>query len=149
MMATRKGLVKKSPLEAYGRPLKGGMIAIKLKDDDELIDVVVTRPGDEVVLATAHGMAIRFNQADARSMGRNTSGVKGISLSGDDRLVGMVVADPNTTLLTSAPTATANGRCLGRTVARPKSAMPPSRVLPAKVRSSSTSRPRTRLAGAV
>ncbi len=101
MMATRKGLVKKTPLEAYGRPLKGGMIAIKLKEDDELIDVVVTRPGDEVVLATAHGMAIRFNQADARPMGRNTSGVKGISISGDDRLVGMVVADPNTTLLTA------------------------------------------------
>jgi DNA gyrase subunit A len=101
MMATRKGLVKKTPLEAYGRPLKGGMIAIKLKEDDELIDVVVTRPGDEVVLATAHGMAIRFNQADARPMGRNTSGVKGISLSGDDRLVGMVVADPHSTLLTA------------------------------------------------
>ena len=101
MMATRKGLVKKTPLEAYGRPLKGGMIAIKLKEDDELIDVVVTPPGDEVVLATAHGMAIRFNQADARPMGRNTSGVKGISISGDDRLVGMVVADPNTTLLTA------------------------------------------------
>ena len=101
MMATRKGLVKKTPLEAYSRPLKGGIIAIKLKEDDELIDVVVTQPGDEVVLATAHGMAIRFNQADARPMGRNTSGVKGISLSGDDRLVGMVVADPDTTLLTA------------------------------------------------
>ena len=101
IMATRKGLVKKTPLEAYGRPMKGGIIAIKLKDDDELVDVVVTRPGDEVVLATAHGMAIRFRESDARPMGRNTSGVKGISLRKDDSLVGMVVADPEATLLTS------------------------------------------------
>ena len=101
MMATRKGLVKKTPLEAYSRPLKGGIIAIKLKDDDELIDVVVTQPGDEVVLSSADGMAIRFHESDARPMGRNTSGVKGISLRGDDRLVGMVVAKPEATLLTA------------------------------------------------
>ena len=101
MMATRKGLVKKTPLEQYSRPLKGGIIAIKLKDDDELIDVVVTQPGDEVVLSTADGMAIRFHESDARPMGRNTSGVKGIGLRGDDRLVGMVVADPEATLLTA------------------------------------------------
>jgi DNA gyrase subunit A len=101
MMATRKGLVKKTPLEQYSRPLKGGIIAIKLKDDDELIDVVVTKPGDEVVLSTADGMAIRFHESDARPMGRNTSGVKGIGLRADDRLVGMVVAEPEATLLTA------------------------------------------------
>ncbi|MBX3427246.1 MAG: DNA gyrase subunit A [Pirellulales bacterium] len=101
MMATRKGLVKKTPLAAYGRPMKTGIIAIKLKDDDELVDVVVTGPGDEVVLATARGMAIRFNESDARPMGRNTSGVKGINLGKGDSLVGMVVADPDATLLTA------------------------------------------------
>ncbi|HEV2969170.1 MAG TPA: DNA gyrase C-terminal beta-propeller domain-containing protein, partial [Pirellulales bacterium] len=101
MMATRNGLVKKTPLDAYGRPMKGGIIAIKLKDEDELVDVVVTRPGDEVVLSTATGMAIRFNESDARPMGRNTSGVKGIKLMKGDRLVGMVVADPDATLLTA------------------------------------------------
>lgn len=100
MMATRKGLVKKTPLEAYSRPKKGGIIAIKLREDDELVDVVVTKPGDEVVLATANGMAIRFNESDARPMGRNTSGVKGIGLGKNDGLVGMVVADPDATLLT-------------------------------------------------
>lgn len=100
MMATRKGLVKKTPLEAYSRPKKGGIIAIKLREDDELVDVVVTKPGDEVVLATASGMAIRFNESDARPMGRNTSGVKGIGLRKNDGLVGMVVADPEATLLT-------------------------------------------------
>jgi DNA gyrase subunit A len=101
MMATRKGLVKKTPLDDYSRPKRGGIIAIKLREDDELVDVVVTKPGDEVVLATANGMAIRFNEADARSMGRNTSGVKGIRLVGDDSLVGMVVADSDATLLTA------------------------------------------------
>jgi DNA gyrase subunit A len=101
MMATRKGLVKKTELKAYSRPLKSGIIAIKLKEDDELVDVAITKPGDEVVLATTGGMAIRFNEADARPMGRNTSGVKGITLTKDDHLVGMVVADPDATLLTA------------------------------------------------
>lgn len=100
MMATRRGLVKKTPLDDYSRPKKGGIIAIKLREGDELVDVVVTKPGDEVVLATAKGMAIRFNESDARPMGRNTSGVKGIGLRSADELVGMVVADPDATLLT-------------------------------------------------
>jgi DNA gyrase subunit A len=100
LMATRKGLIKKTALDKYSRPKKGGIIAIKLRDDDELTDVVVTKPGDEVVLSTAAGMAIRFRESDARSMGRNTSGVKGIGLSKGDYLVGLVVADPTATLLT-------------------------------------------------
>jgi len=99
MMATRKGLVKKTPLEDYSRPKKGGIIAIKLREGDEVVDVVVTKPGDEVILSTSTGMAIRFSESDARPMGRNTSGVKGISLSGDSEVVGMVVADPSATLL--------------------------------------------------
>ena len=63
--------------------------------------MAITKKGDEVVLATAKGMAIRFNEADARPMGRNTSGVKGITLTKGDTLVGMVVADPDATLLTA------------------------------------------------
>ena len=100
LMATRNGLVKKTALDKYSRPKKGGIIAIKLREDDEVVDVVVTKPGDEVVLATSTGMAIRFRESDARPMGRNTSGVKGIALSKDDHLVGMVVAEPKETLLT-------------------------------------------------
>ncbi|TWU28325.1 DNA gyrase subunit A [Bythopirellula polymerisocia] len=101
MMATRQGLVKKTELKAYRRPLKSGIIALKLREDDELVDVAITKSGDEVVLSTAKGMAIRFNESDARPMGRNTSGVKGIKLSKGDTLVGMVVADPDATLLTA------------------------------------------------
>lgn len=101
MMATKKGLIKKTLLSQYGRPRKGGIIAIKLREDDELIDVVVAKKGDDVVLSTATGMAIRFDESDARPMGRNTSGVKGVSLSEGDSLVGMVVVDPDATLLTA------------------------------------------------
>ena len=100
MMATAGGLVKKTDLAAYSRPMKGGIIAIKLREGDELVDVVITKSGDEVVLSTASGMAIRFRESNARPMGRNSSGVKGINLVGDDKVVGMVVADPEATLLT-------------------------------------------------
>jgi len=100
MLATRKGMVKKTALEQYRRRRTKGLIAIKLKEDDELVDAVVTRPGDELVLATAKGMAIRFSESDARPTGRDTSGVRGIRLTSGDSLVGMVVAEPDATLLT-------------------------------------------------
>ncbi len=100
MMATRGGLVKKTTLESYSRPKRGGIIAIKLRDGDELVDAAVVGPASEVVLVTGKGMAIRFPESDARPMGRNTSGVKGINLGKDDHVVGMVVADPDATLLT-------------------------------------------------
>jgi len=100
-MATRKGLVKKTELAAYGRPKRVGIIAINLREDDELVDVVLTKPGDELVMSSAHGQAIRFRQSNVRPMGRNSTGVRGIRLRGDDRVVGMVVADPEATLLTA------------------------------------------------
>ncbi len=100
ILATRRGLVKKTALEEYSRPRAGGIIGISLDEGDTLIGVVLTHPGDEVVLCTRHGMAIRFDEANARSMGRNARGVRGIRLQGDDEVVGMVVADPEGYLLT-------------------------------------------------
>jgi len=100
LMATQEGLVKKTSLENYSRPKRGGIIAIKLREEDKLVDAAVIGPDTEVVLVTRTGMAIRFAESDARSMGRNTSGVKGINLSAGDSIVGMVVADPDATLLT-------------------------------------------------
>ncbi len=100
LMATQQGIVKKTVLSAYSRPMKGGIIAIKLDEGDELIDVVKVAAGQDVVLSTATGMTIRFTESDARPMGRNTMGVKGISLSKGDTVVGMVIADENMTLLT-------------------------------------------------
>ena len=100
LLAARSGTVKKTPLEQYRRRRTKGLIAVKLKEGDELVGAVVTKPGDELVLATASGMAIRFPESDARPMGRDTSGVRGIKLGKDDSLVGIVVADPSATLLT-------------------------------------------------
>ncbi len=100
LMATKKGLVKKTRLEDYSRPKSGGIIGINLEEGDTLIGVALTHEGDEVVLCTASGMAIRFDEADARPMGRNTKGVRGISLQNDDVVVGMVVVDPEGYLLT-------------------------------------------------
>jgi DNA gyrase subunit A len=100
IMATRRGVVKKTALEEYSRPKSGGIIGISLDEGDTLIDVVRTQPGDEVLLCTRRGMAIRFDESGARAMGRNTRGVKGIKLQGDDEVIGMVVADPEGYLLT-------------------------------------------------
>jgi DNA gyrase subunit A len=100
IMATRRGLVKKTALQEYSRPRSGGIIGISLDEGDTLIDVVLTQPGDEVLLCTRNGMAIRFDESNARAMGRNARGVKGINLQGDDEVVGMVVADPDGYLLT-------------------------------------------------
>ena len=100
MMATKNGLIKKTSLTEYSRPRMGGVIGINLEEGDALIDVALVRPGDEIVLSTRNGTAIRFAETDARPMGRNTKGVKGISLQAGDELVGMVVADPDGQLLT-------------------------------------------------
>ena len=100
VMATRNGTVKKTALSEYSRPKSGGIIAIRLDDGDELIDVVLVSQGEDLVIATANGMAIRFSQDDARSMGRATFGVKGIDLADGDYVVGMVVANPELDLLT-------------------------------------------------
>jgi DNA gyrase subunit A len=100
LMATKRGLVKKTRLEEYSRPRAGGIIGINLDDGDTLIDVVMTTAGNEVVLSSRNGMAIRFGESDARPMGRATRGVRGINLAEGDELVGMVVADPEGFLLT-------------------------------------------------
>lgn len=99
VIATRQGIIKKTALSAYGRPMKGGIIAIRLDDGDALVDVRIVEGDDDLILSTSTGMAIRFNHEDARPMGRATRGVKGINLSKGDIVVGMVVADPDRTLL--------------------------------------------------
>jgi DNA gyrase subunit A len=99
-MATRRGLVKKTPLEQFSRPMRGGIIAIRLGEGDELIGVALVREGDQIVLSTRKGMAIRFSEADVRPMGRVAQGVKGISLTEGDQVVAMTVVDPQGTLLT-------------------------------------------------
>ena len=93
LMVTRRGTVKKTELTAFKRPLGRGIIALGLDEGDELIGVARTKAGDQVILSTKQGMAIRFDESDVRSMGRPAYGVKGIGLIGDDEVVGMVVAN--------------------------------------------------------
>ncbi len=86
-MATRRGLVKKTRLDAFSRPRATGIIALGIEDGDELISARLTSAGDHLLLSTAQGMAIRFEEADARATGRTAYGVKGITLDEGDEVV--------------------------------------------------------------
>ncbi|HEX6560090.1 MAG TPA: DNA gyrase subunit A, partial [Longimicrobiales bacterium] len=103
IFATRRGIVKKTPLSAYSHVRAKGVNAINIIDGDELIDVQLASGDDEVILATAQGMAIRFHETDIRLMGRVATGVRGIRVRSTDRVIGMVVstreASSNATLL--------------------------------------------------
>ncbi len=99
LFATRKGLVKKTSLAAYSNVRSGGINAINVAQGDELIDVRLTRPGDEVVLATRNGKAIRFQEKEVREMGRAARGVKGIVLGRGDQVIGLVVVRDKAALL--------------------------------------------------
>jgi DNA gyrase subunit A len=98
--ATRKGLVKKTPLLEYSRPLSCGIRAIRLKEDDDLVEARLTDGNKEIVIGTREGYAIRFRESNVRSMGRVASGVRGIRLRGDDRVVGMCLVEPEGSLFT-------------------------------------------------
>jgi DNA gyrase subunit A len=99
IFATRKGVVKKTALSAYGNPRVVGINAINVLEGDELISVQLTDGGCDVVLATRDGMAIRFREDDVREMGRATTGVRGIGLQDEDEVIGMVVMKEGNTLL--------------------------------------------------
>jgi DNA gyrase subunit A len=99
MFATRRGTVKKTRLSEYGNVRSTGIRAINIDDGDELIDVQVCEATNDIILATRTGMSIRFHQGDAREMGRATAGVKGVQLTGEDVVIGMVVVRREATLL--------------------------------------------------
>jgi DNA gyrase subunit A len=100
IMATKSGLIKKTPLEEYSRPKRVGIIAINLKEGDELVAATIANESDEIIMSSSRGQAVRFRQGSVRSSGRNAQGVRGIKLRSGDTCVGMVVADPDATLLT-------------------------------------------------
>ncbi|MDY3224923.1 MAG: DNA gyrase subunit A [Candidatus Faecousia sp.] len=100
MMVTRKGTVKRIPVVALKTNRKAGIRAITLDEDDHLINVIRTGGNDDILLATAQGMAICFNENDVRPMGRDAAGVRGILLTGDDYVVGAEKAEEGKTLLT-------------------------------------------------
>lgn len=87
---SRGGIVKRTSLKEYRNVHRGGLIAASLKEGDALLDVLLTTGNDDIILVTAGGGAIRFNEQDVRLMGRNAAGVKGIGLTGDDRVIGAI-----------------------------------------------------------
>ncbi len=94
IMATKKGIVKKTSLEQYSRPRQNGINAITIREDDELFEAKLTNGTSQIMLAVKTGKAVRFNEEKIRSMGRNASGVIGITLAGDqDEVVGMITID--------------------------------------------------------
>ena len=94
VMCTKQGVIKKTSLEAYSRPRSNGINAIGIRDNDELLEAKLTNGNNEIVLATSEGRAIRFNEATVRPMGRNASGVRGVSLtSPTDVVIGMICVE--------------------------------------------------------
>ena len=100
VFCTREGLIKKTSLAAYGNVRARGIKAIKLDDNDELIETDITDGSEQIIIASADGQAVRFDESDARATGRDTMGVKGMTLNEGDRVVSMAVVKPGDRLLT-------------------------------------------------
>jgi len=100
LLCTGKGVVKKTRLDAYAHPRRGGIIAISLDPDDELIAACRTNGAREVIIASREGKSIRFPEDQVRPMGRTAAGVRGMSLRADDRVVGMEILSPSASILT-------------------------------------------------
>ncbi|MGV8169487.1 MAG: DNA gyrase subunit A [Candidatus Nanoarchaeia archaeon] len=100
LIATKKGIVKKTDLSAYAKPRKGGIIAITLEEGDDLVSVAQTDGKQQVLLATRDGLACRFEEEDARSIGRTGKGVIGIRLNDKDEVIGMILVNDKTNVLT-------------------------------------------------
>jgi len=101
ILSTRKGVIKKTSLRAFSNPRKAGIIAINLSDGDELIAAGRSSGSDDVLLATRSGKSIRFNEEDARAMGRTATGVRGIALGSEDEVVGMEILTGEAEILTT------------------------------------------------
>ncbi len=99
VLATQNGIIKKTELSQYDSSRKTGLIAINLKDGDELIEVIMTDGKQDLMLVTKNGLSIRFKEEEVRSVGRNTKGVKGIKLKKDDHVVSLEIADDKRKLL--------------------------------------------------
>jgi DNA gyrase subunit A len=100
VMATRKGLVKKTELESYSHPRSGGIVALKIRDDDELIGVRISSGEQDIFLTTRQGKSIRFHESDLRGMGRVATGNIGIRIDPSDEVVGMEALQEGATILT-------------------------------------------------
>ena len=100
-MATASGTVKKTPLVDYSRPRANGIIAVDLKDDDQLVDVAVTDGTSDVMLFSSAGKVIRFPETDVRSMGRVSRGVRGMRIADDEKIIALIIAQEEGAILTA------------------------------------------------
>lgn len=100
VMATRDGVIKKTPMSEFDNIRKGGLIALNLREGDELMSVELSNGDDEFIIATKKGKAVRFDERDVRAMGRTATGVRAITLEGGDTAVDMVKVVPDATVLT-------------------------------------------------
>ena len=100
ILATKKGVIKKTVLSAYKRPMKSGIIAINLRENDELIGAAITNGTNELMLASRNGMACHFKEEDVRPMGRVAAGVTGMKISEDDECIGLMLVSLDTTVIT-------------------------------------------------
>ena len=97
VLGTKRGTIKKTSLEAYSRPRVNGVNAITVRDGDELMEAILTNGNNEILIAGRDGKCVRFNEQDARAIGRTSAGVRGISIEDDDEVVGMICVDPSLT----------------------------------------------------
>ncbi|MCI1640002.1 MAG: DNA gyrase subunit A [Bacteroidales bacterium] len=95
VMATKRGIIKKTTLEAYSRPRTKGINAITVRDGDELLDAVLTNGREQIFIAARNGRCVRFDETDARPLGRTASGVRGINIDEDDEVIGIIGYDPS------------------------------------------------------
>ncbi|MCB0771215.1 MAG: DNA gyrase subunit A, partial [Flavobacteriales bacterium] len=96
VLCTKKGVIKKTTLEAYSRPRSNGIIAVKIREEDELLEARLTNGKNDIIMASKEGKAVHFNEAGIRAMGRNSSGVRGMRLASEaDEIVGMITVDPD------------------------------------------------------
>lgn len=95
ILTTKRGIIKKTTLEAYSRPRVNGINAITIREGDELLDAVLTNGRSQMLIAAMNGNCCRFEETDARPMGRTASGVRGINIGDDDQVIGSIVYDPS------------------------------------------------------
>ncbi len=95
VLGTKRGTIKKTSLEAYSRPRANGVNAITVREGDELMEAILTNGNNEILIAGRDGKCVRFNEQDARAIGRTSAGVRGISIEDDDEVVGMICVDPS------------------------------------------------------
>ena len=95
VLITKRGIIKKTSLEAYSHPRAAGVNAVNLRDGDELVEALLTNGNEEILIAAREGRCCRFDETDARPMGRNSTGVRGINIEDDDEVIGAINYDPN------------------------------------------------------